>query len=320
MRVNWSMEPEKGVPLLTISGFLGSGKTTLVNRLLSQSQGRRFVVFINDFGAINIDMDLIKTVMEDRVSLKNGCVCCSLSGDFVAQVAEFARQPQPPDAFLIEASGVSDPRALDASLRALEAAELIRRDANVYLVDADQFGNLNYADTELLIDHAAVSDLILLNKADLASAERLGEIEQMLKISAPYAHLIRTRQGDVGLSLLMDQFGGAGARRLPSDAPATAAHPDFVSWSRETIRPLSRAAFDRFARRLPTSCVRAKGVLMFSDLPQRQYVFNLVGTRASLVQRELSDPSLGSRLVAIGLSDRMDNDFLDRAFDDALEE
>ena len=143
------MPPENPVPTYSVGGFLGAGKTTFVNDLLSNTTGQRFVVFVNDFGAINIDYDLIETVEEDRVSLANGCVCCTLNDDLIESIVAFCETP--PDAFVIEASGVANPKSLEDSLNALEHAGYAFMKRRVYLMDADQFGGLDYADTEDLI-------------------------------------------------------------------------------------------------------------------------------------------------------------------------
>lgn len=146
------------IPATTISGFLGAGKTTLVNKLLSQADGRRFVVFVKDFGAINIDYALVETVEDDRVSLTNGCVCCSLNEDLLKNIVDFTRSETPPDGFIIEASGIADPTALQKSLQRLEAAGYTRTDALLYLIDCDQFGHLGYEETEAVFEQASGSD------------------------------------------------------------------------------------------------------------------------------------------------------------------
>ncbi|GAB5468466.1 MAG: GTP-binding protein [Rhodospirillales bacterium] len=301
------------LPLLTVGGFLGAGKTTLVNALLSQTEGRRFVVFVNDFGAINIDLALVETLAEDRISLKNGCVCCSLNGDLVAAVADFARQAEPPDALVIEASGVADPRALDSSLAALDAAGLIRRDTQVYVVDADRFGGLDYLDSEEIVDHAAASDLVLLNKCDLATAHQVAAIEVLLARAAPYSQVVRTTQGRVPLAMLLGE-----SRRERGEAPILPRHADFVQWTGTSATPLERKAFRVFARLLQSQCLRAKGLLSFRDNPDRPYVFNAVGTRATLEPLAALPDRKAVEIVAIGFPARVDTARLERAFQDLL--
>ncbi len=307
-------EPPAALPVFLIGGFLGAGKTTLINALLAQADGRRFVVFVNDFGAINIDLDLVETVSEDRIALSNGCVCCSLNADFVATLAEFARRPDPPDAVMIEASGVADPRALEGSLGALEAARLVRLDLRLYLLDAPGFASLEPGLVEDIVDHAAASDLVLLNKADLAEPARLEAIEALLAEAAPYAQRLRSVAPDFPLALLLDRDP------TPSRPQSTAARPAhetaFARWSAISPHPLDRAAFTDFARLLSARALRAKGLLRFADSGAAWQVFHLVGWRATL---EACRPPIHgeSRIVAIGLRDRLDPTELDEAFQGA---
>ncbi len=241
------------LPIVTVGGFLGAGKTSLVNALLAQANGTRLVVFVNDFGAINIDHAMIETVEQDRISLKNGCVCCSLNEDLVASVNQFATSPSPPDAILIEASGVADPRALDSSFTLLEASGSAIVDTRIYVVDADGFGGLNYEDSETIIDHAAAADLVLLNKCDLAGETKLASLNTLFEESAPYSGLVHTRHCSVSLKLILSRRNGAPTRN--QDHPVTDASPihdtEYAQWSGETDTPIDRKKFLAFAEELP---------------------------------------------------------------------
>ncbi|MCR8549160.1 GTP-binding protein [Salipiger sp. P9] len=304
------MAADAPVPLLSICGFLGAGKTTLVNRLLATASGRRIVVFVNDFGAINIDLDLVETVTEDRISLKNGCVCCTLNADFLLQVKTLTRQEAPPDAILVEASGVTDPVALDGSLREVEAAGLVTRDASIYMIDAEQVGALDYIDTELLLDHANVCELVLVNKTDLVDAARLTAIEEMLAVSAPYAHVLKTRHADVAFLPLLE-LAGMGARGQPKLPHRVTPGHDFTSWTFEAPHPVPRERFEALARLMSSQCLRAKGFVIFADAPEEPRLFNMVGKRATLEPVSQSVTG-GCRLVALGLKTRVDPESLAR--------
>ncbi len=108
------------VPVLVVSGFLGAGKTTFINRLLARSEGRRISAIVNDFGAINIDAELIADAADTVVGLKNGCICCSLQGDLLRTLKLVLSQPVKPDHIIVEASGVADPRGIvDALMDAI---------------------------------------------------------------------------------------------------------------------------------------------------------------------------------------------------------
>ena len=97
------------IPLTVIGGFLGACKTTLLNHLLTQAQGRRLAVLVNDFGAINLDRALIATEEAGAIELTNGCVCCQIGDDLTAALIALIESPRPPEAIVVEASGVSDP-------------------------------------------------------------------------------------------------------------------------------------------------------------------------------------------------------------------
>ncbi|MCY6382166.1 CobW family GTP-binding protein [Hoeflea prorocentri] len=310
-------EPDRAVPVVTVGGFLGAGKTTLVNGLLAQSNGRRIVVFVNDFGAINIDYDLIETVEEDRISLKNGCVCCTLNDDLVGAVVDYCRAAESPDAFVIEASGVADPRSLDQSILALQAAGHVRLDNRIYVLDADCFGRLDYADTELLIDHAVASDLVLVNKADLTTAEKLAALRKMLVRSSPHNKMIETRHCALPFDILIGDGQRDKAVPVPV-APNQLLGHEFHSWSTTSATPINRRRFAAFLKTLAGSTLRAKGRLFFDDAPDRAVLFDFVGSRETrrLLSEKTADPV--SVLVAIGHQDRFDAALIAQAFSATL--
>lgn len=297
------------VPVTTVGGFLGAGKTTLVNHLLRHSKGRRIVVFVNDFGAIDIDRDLIDTIEEDRVSLRNGCVCCSLNADLVSGVAQFARAPTPPDSIVIEASGVSDPRSLDASLATLESAGMIRLDLQLYLVDASLYGALDYPDRELILDHAGASDLVLVNKTDLATDAERRALSGDLDEAAPFSPILETRRCAVDPAVLVGPSLSIrqSARERDAGSPNAPAH-SFRTWSFETDRRFFRDRFATVLSELPRYCVRAKGFVGFAGTPGSTHLVNLVGTRADIEACPVALRESVSRLVFIGRSERFDEE------------
>lgn len=312
-------EGKPRVPLITIGGFLGAGKTTLVNQILKEAAGQRIVVFVNDFGAINIDYDLVQTRDADRISLKNGCVCCSLNDDLVEAVASFVKQAKPPDAIVIEASGIADPRALDSSLAILEAAGLVRSDAKLYVLDAAAFQDLGFDDAETIIDHAAVNDIVLLNKADLIPPAVCRKIHNLLTETAPYTQVVETVNCDIAADMILGAAPApnqASKRRQTRKNPAPTAqhHEKYESWSCEFNGLLDREEFEAFAMTLPGKCLRAKGILRFSNAPDRPQVFNLVGYRATLEPKPGTGTDELVRFVVIGLSETFDRQALETSF------
>ena len=228
------MKRNTRIPLTVIGGFLGAGKTTLVNHLLRRigeaDAGRRVAVLVNDFGSINIDAALISAKTADTIALTNGCVCCQIGDDFTAALIGVLDAAKPFDAIVVEASGVSDPwRVAQFGLAAPE----LSLDAVLVLVDADavlaQSQDPQLADT--LSRQLQSADLVLLNKADLASASQLDAAEAWVRKTAGGIGVVRTTEARLPLPLLN------GAWTSGRDAAAsTTAIPHADSAGREHVR------------------------------------------------------------------------------------
>ncbi len=311
------------VPIITIGGFLGAGKTTLVNRILAQADGRRIVVFVNDFGSINIDYDLIEAADTDRISLKNGCVCCTLNDDLISSIVTFCREDQP-DTIVIESSGVSNPRSLDQSIFALQSAGHVRLYNRIYVLDADQFGSLGYENTEILIDHAVASDLVLVNKSDLVSDKKLRALEATLDRSTGDTAVCRTTHCDVAIDSIFESnesvsFSCDGVV-LADVEPVQSHRGRYHSWSKTVERPLRRETFQEFLRELSGIALRAKGTIVFDDDPTHLSAFDLVGNRMTNRTIGNCSPQQASKLVVIGKNDSMNLEELEYRFAACLAE
>lgn len=187
-------------PRVTVlTGFLGAGKTTLVNHILSSDHGRRIAVIVNEAGEIGIDGDLIVSSDEEIIELANGCVCCTLSvrNDLTGMVLKLLERAEPPDYVLIEASGLADPAPITQALFVDDLGERVRVDGILALIDA------KHAPTHLdgsgsdpsggrVVDQIVCADRILLNKTDLVTAEDCDEIEQRVREFNSTAPIIRT--------------------------------------------------------------------------------------------------------------------------------
>ena len=154
------------LPLTILGGYLGAGKTTLINRLLSGDHGKRLTILVNDFGAINIDADLIAEHAGDTISLANGCACCQLQDDALKQLQELAAMPNPPDHILVEASGAGEPARLAYLGFGIKGLHL----AGVYVAVAADSLSTRRKDKftgKLVQRQIAQADFCLLTKADL---------------------------------------------------------------------------------------------------------------------------------------------------------
>ena len=156
------------VPILLVTGFLGAGKTTVVNHLLAHAEGRRIAAVVNDFGAINIDAELIAGASDGVVSLSNGCICCSLEGDLLRTLATLLRRDPRPEFIVIETSGVADPSDIVRNLM----DPVIWREAplETVLCVVDATLPAERFDDALLRSQLRMADVVALSKLDLVDA------------------------------------------------------------------------------------------------------------------------------------------------------
>lgn len=219
----------KETPVLLLTGYLGSGKTTLVNRILANRKGIKFAVIVNDIGEVNIDANLIEAggVVDQKddslVALQNGCICCTLKMDLVQQLNEIVSQGKF-DYIVIEASGICEPAPIAQTICAYPQMypNLAKNgkavlDSIVTVVDArrmcDEFSagndllkkNLQEDDLEnLLIQQIEFCNIILLNKVDDVSKEELGLVKSIIRSLQPKAEIIECNYGDVDLDQIIN--------------------------------------------------------------------------------------------------------------------
>ena len=219
----------KEIPVLLLTGYLGSGKTTLVNHILSNGQGIRFAVIVNDLGEVNIDADLIQKggVVDQKddslVALQNGCICCTLKMDLVEQLRDLAQMGKF-DYIVIEASGICEPEPIARTICSIPSMSeeytrygTCRLDRIVTVVDAlrmrDEFAcgddlarkDLGEEDIEnLLIQQIEFCDMILLNKVSEVSPEDLARVKRIIRVLQPKAEIIECDYGRVDLDRLIE--------------------------------------------------------------------------------------------------------------------
>ena len=196
--------PKTGLPVTIITGFLGSGKTTLLNHILTNQQGIKTAVLVNEFGEIGIDNELIVDASDDNtmVELSNGCVCCTINEDLMNAVYKIMERPEKVDYMIVETTGLADPLPVALTFLGSELRDLTRLDSIVTVVDAENF-NISLFNSEVAQSQIAYGDIILLNKTDLVDEADLDKLEVQIRDIKAGARILRTERGNVPLSLLL---------------------------------------------------------------------------------------------------------------------
>jgi G3E family GTPase len=321
-----------------ITGFLGSGKTTLLNRILHADHGLRVAVLVNDFGAINIDTQLVVGVEEDTISLANGCICCTIRGDLLKATVDLLQRPQPPEYILVETSGVSDPLEVALTFRAIQRVQI---DSILTVMDAEQILSLDQRYAALAIYQVGMADIIILNKVDLVDEVQLQAVRDYIRRIVPQARILETMHGDVPLELILN-VGQFEIERLASRQPQDIhvhegdhhhEHEDtehlhhhtdhtlvFSTWSWRSSQPVSFRALKRMVNRLPETIYRAKGIFFLADAPDRKGILQVVGRHASvtLAQHGWENTAPHSQIVVIGAAGSVDGDELNQHMEACL--
>ena len=267
------------VPVLLVTGFLGAGKTTFVNHLLAHAEGRRIAAVVNDFGAINIDAELIAGAADGVVSLSNGCICCSLEGDLLRTLAVLLRRDPRPDLIVIETSGVADPADVVRNLM----DPLIWREAplQTVLCVVDATAPVAMLDDALLRSQVRAADVVALSKTDLADAAGHAEVRDAVRAMRPAAVVVDALHGEVPAALLFPpDLDRMPAPREPGPRRPALDRFETLSWTSE--QPVSLPRLQEAIGRLAPKLARAKGLFETVEQPGRWTVFQFAGGRATL--------------------------------------
>lgn len=327
---------QKPIPVTILTGFLGSGKTTLLNRIINTPHQQNIAVLVNDFGAINIDSQLIVDVQDDMISLSNGCICCSIRGDFVSAVEQLVARDDRPDYIVVEASGVADPIDIALTFKSLPNVVI---DSILALIDAEQIQSLKKEFAVIAMNQVGMADIVILNKIDLVTPQQVENVREYIKQINKTARIFETEHGNIPLELVMniEQYDPLRlAERQPQDIHVHEVgehhhhhhdhdddhhhddhhHDDhtqvFSTWHWKSEAPLSIRALEHVLNQLPETVYRAKGIFYTMDEPDKRILAQVIGKRVNIqIDRDWTEgESRYSQFVVIAGHDGFDSEQL----------
>ena len=316
----------KRVKATILSGFLGAGKTTFINHIIRQNQGRKIAVLVNDFGEINIDSDLIVSRDENKIDLTGGCGCCTIQKDLIASVINLMKQIDKPSHILVECSGAADPSKVLNTLSTPLLKFHLHVDGLFTIIDCSQLLKIGKEYRGLVEGQMKAANLLILNKTGLIDSQDLEKVKNFVKEISPTAAMLESIRCQVPLDLVLGfndipELKGDGdlkekdinvlkANGQGTTAGILSAVPTheaishdlvFESWSFRSKTPFSEKAFRELLEIIPPDIIRAKGFVYWDDLKYPTVLLNLVGQWIDLdVHVKNKDSTMETRLVFIG--------------------
>ena len=285
------------IAVTVVSGFLGAGKTTLLNRMVRRAEGSRLAVIVNDFGELNIDAAIVSEVTDAVYSLQNGCICCTVQEDLLAQLASLAQLQPRLERIVIECSGVSDPQRIVQTLAYPQLRSQMQLDMVITVVDATRHLQLDGEYARLARAQVAAADLLLLNKTDLVDEQQLQALREALGLRTRIHESVQAQLPDalwLDTDLELEHRAVKPMTRVSQDDHSEM----FSSWLWQSSAALDVEGLRGWLRALPSDVFRVKGLVVLAQGGTAHWLQH-VGTRSQFLPATDEAQASATRLVFI---------------------
>jgi G3E family GTPase len=285
------------IAVTVVSGFLGAGKTTLLNRMVRRAEGSRLAVIVNDFGELNIDAAIVSEVTDAVYSLQNGCICCTVQEDLLAQLGSLAQLQPRLERIVIECSGVSDPQRIVQTLAYPQLRSQMQLDMVITVVDATRHLQLDGEYARLARAQVAAADLLLLNKTDLVDEQQLRTLREALGLRTRVHESVQAQLPD---ALWLDTDLELEPRTVkPLTRVSDGDHGEmFSSWLWQSDLALDAEGLRGWLQVLPGDVFRIKGLVKLAQGNKALWLQH-VGTRSQFSPAVDEARASSTRLVFI---------------------
>ncbi|MEL6524616.1 MAG: GTP-binding protein [Chloroflexota bacterium] len=325
--------PTPKIPLTIVTGYLGAGKTTLMNRILNKKLAMDMAILVNDFGSINIDEKILMNDDYRTIRLSNGRIYYSVGNELINTISTIIKSESPPDHILVEASGVSDPAQIVIAINRSLLRNDVSIDSIIVVVDSQQFIHHTGTTKSLVHEQIRLADVVILNKSDLLTKAEMANVRTQVEAIVNKARIFEAQEADVPIEVLISTGTYNPQTAFDTSRPGVHAHSVdeldkyehndhsivFATWAYETDQALPIEQIKNALNNLPELIFRAKGVLYIKEMPNVQVEMQLVGNRVSLKEgKPWKDKTPKTSIVIIGDTDTIDKQQLGTIFDKYL--
>lgn len=289
------------IPVTIITGFLWSGKTTLLNHILRGDHGYKIAVIENEFGREGIDAELVEESREELIQISNGCICCVVRWDFIAAVERLLASQKKIDHIIIEASGMSEPLPVAQSFLMNTFEDKIRLDSIICLIDAKNFTTNVVQNTQTATEQLEFADIIVMNKVDLVSEREKEDVIRFVRTINRHVPIFETSHGKVDIRYLIDTH----AFILTEEKEDEMNHHKhnhnnyFSEFLFQSNIPFDMQKLEQFILALPIEVFRIKWFCFFEGL-KKQYLLQRAGKKLTIDEYTKPKQKLENKLIFIG--------------------